>query len=248
MALDVRTLAATYYDGHHIELHSHPWGQLIYAAEGVMRVHANEQVWIVPPARAVWAPPRVAHEIWAQGNFKMRTLYLAPTLTDALASECRAVEVSPLLRELVLRIVELRMLDNTNAAHTNLIGVLVDELRTTQALPLSIRMPTDRRALAVARRLQRNPSDRAELAALASGSGASARTLQRLFQDETGLRFAEWRQRIRLLHAVTVLGTGASVTQAGEEAGYASTSAFIAAFRKHLGQTPMRYRGGSLDA
>src|SRR5262245_1126547 len=248
MGLDVRTLAATYFDGHHIEPHSHSWGQLIYAAEGVMRVHANEQVWIVPPARAVWAPPRVTHEIWAQGTFKMRTLYLEPGLTGALPSECRAVEVSAFLRELVLRIVALRMLDDTKPAHGNLIGVLVDELRSTPVLPLSIRMPTDRRALAVARRLQSNPSDRAELTSLASDSGASTRTLQRLFQDETGLRFAEWRQRIRLLHAVTVLGTGASVTQAGEEAGYASTSAFIAAFRKHLGQTPMRYRGGSLDA
>jgi len=247
MALDVRTAAATYFDGHHIEQHSHSWGQLIYAAEGVMRVHVAEHVWIVPPARAVWAPPRVEHEIFAQGTFKMRTLYVAPARARSLPEECRALEVSALLRELVLRIVDLNMLDSTNDVHERLIGVLLDELANAGTLPLSIRMPTDRRALAVAVRLQRTPADRAELAELANGSGASTRTLQRLFHEETGLRFTEWRQRIRLLHAVTVLGTGATVTRAGEAAGYASTSAFIAAFRKHLGRTPLQYRAqGSL--
>ena len=242
MALDVRTAAATYFDGHHIEPHSHSWGQLIYAAEGVMRVHAAGQVWVVPPARAVWAPPHVEHEIWALGTFKMRTLYVAPALSCALPEECRAIEVNALLRELVLRIVHLNMLDSANARHEHLIGVLLDELRNAETLPLSIRMPTDRRALAVALRLRNDPADRAELAVLANGSGASTRTLQRLFHEETGLRFTEWRQRIRLLHAVTALGAGASVSRAGEEAGYASTSAFIAAFRKHLGRTPLQYR------
>jgi AraC-like DNA-binding protein len=56
------------------------------------------------------------------------------------------------------------------------------------------------------------------------------------------LRFTQWRQRLRLLHAVSLLGTGASVTAVGLEAGYASTSAFVAAFRKQLGQTPAAHR------
>src|SRR4029453_15934940 len=79
----------------------------------------------------------------------------------------------------------------------------------------------------------------ADLNELAAAAGASVRTLQRVFLIETGLGFAQWRQRLRLLQAVTKLSTGASVTQAGNEAGYTSTSAFIAAFRKQLGQTPL---------
>ena len=56
------------------------------------------------------------------------------------------------------------------------------------------------------------------------------------------MRFAEWRQRLRLLQAVALLGDGASVTEAGAEAGFASTSAFIAAFRQQIGHTPARYK------
>jgi AraC-like DNA-binding protein len=242
VAFSVRTLAATYYDGHHIAPHAHPWGQLIYAAEGVMRVSAGAHMWVVPPARAVWAPPGVAHEIHAQGTFKMRTLYLEPAISNVLPGDCIALEVSPLLRELVLHIVQLQMLDGANVGHTHLIGVLLDRLRAAETLPLSIRMPTDRRALAVAVRLQRDPTDTADLAELAAAAGASVRTLQRVFLIETGLGFAQWRQRLRLLHAVAKLSMGATVTEAGQQAGYANTSAFIAAFRKQLGQTPMRYR------
>ena len=34
MAVAVRCLAATYYDGFHIKPHRHHWGQLIYAGAG----------------------------------------------------------------------------------------------------------------------------------------------------------------------------------------------------------------------
>jgi AraC-like DNA-binding protein len=242
MTLDVRTLAATYYGGYHIEPHTHPWGQLIYAESGVMRVEVGDKLWIVPPERAIWAPARMRHEIWAQGKFAMRTLYLAPRLTKPLSAECYAIEVVPLLREIILHIVGRGMLDGAKKPDRNLIGVLLELLRTTQRLPLSIRMPTDRRARAVAELLFRNPGEPIELRELAREIGASPRTLQRLFAAETGVRFGQWRQRLRLLHAVTLLGSGSSVTDAGLAAGYGTTSAFIAAFRKQLGSTPLRFR------
>jgi AraC-like DNA-binding protein len=244
VTLDVRTLAVTHYDGHHIEPHAHPWGQLIYAAEGVMRVKIGDRLWIVPPARAVWAPPRTTHEIFAHGAFAMRTLYLSPRLSALLHPECHGMDIGPLLREIILHVVGLGILDSARAEHRRLIGMLLDQLRATAYLPLSIRLPSDRRARLVAERLQHDPADPTELEQLAELCGASVRTLQRLFLSQTGLRFAEWRQRLRMLHAVALLGTGISVTSAGERAGYATTSAFVAAFRKQLGHTPLRYRRG----
>jgi len=244
MTLEVRTVAATYYDGHHIEPHAHPWGQVIYAAAGAMRVKIGDRLWIVPPARAVWAPPGVTHEIHAHGTFTMRTVYLSPRLSASLGDECHGLDVGPLLRELILHVVAAGMLDGAKADQRRLISVLIDQLRGTHALPLSLRLPADRRARLVAERLQQHPADPAELHDLAKRTGASARTLQRLFRSETGMRFGEWRLRLRMLHAVAHLGTGASVTAAGEQAGYATTSAFIAVFRKMLGATPARYRSG----
>lgn len=242
MAFLIRTLACTYYGGHHIEPHVHPWGQLIYAATGVMRVKAAGRLWLVPPARAVWAPAGLEHEIWARGDFAMRTLYISPRLAAVLPAECLGIDVPPLLRELIVHIVALGMLHEDDPDHEALAQVAVSLLRSPVPLPSSLPWPRDRRALAAAERLLADPSAPAELALVARASGASARTLQRLFLDETGLGFSEWRQRLKLLHAATLLGAGASVTEAGLEAGYASTSAFIAAFKKQLGRTPARMR------
>ena len=242
MPLVVRSLAATYYAGHHVESHAHPWGQLVYAVAGVMRVTVQDTFWIVPPARAVWAPPGVHHEIRAQGDYSMRTLYIAPEIADRLPTVGRVIEVTPLLRQLLLRIVEIGMLDNAQRPHDALAQVLLDELAQAQTLPISLVLPRDRRALVVAQRLQHEPSTRLGLTEIAAGSGASPRTIQRLFRDETGLRFAEWRRRLCLLHAMELLSEGTSVTIAGIEAGYASTSAFVAAFRREMGFTPAKCR------
>ena len=242
MALLIRTLACTYYGGHHIEPHAHPWGQLIYAAAGVMRIKAAGRLWLVPPARAVWAPAGLEHEIWARGDFAMRTLYVAPRLAAGLPGDCVGLDVPPLLRELIVHIVGLGLLSEGDPDHEALAQVAVGLLRSPQPLPSSLPWPRDARAVAAAERLLAEPGDPIELAALARASGASARTLQRLFLEETGFGFSDWRQRLRLLHAATLLGDGASVTEAGLEAGYASTSAFIAAFRKQLGRTPARMR------
>ncbi len=243
MAIVVRSLATTYYDGHHIESHAHPWGQLIYAAMGVMRVTLEGTFWIVAPARAVWAPSGTRHDIRAQGDYSMRTIYIAPDIADRLPMSGRAIEVTPLLRELLLRIVKIGMLDDSQQSHEGLIQVLLDELVQAQELPVSLVLPRDRRALAVVERLQKEPASRIGLVEIATGTGASPRTLQRLFRDETGLRFTQWRRRLRLLHALELLGEGASVTVAGIEAGYASTSAFVAAFRREMGTTPAKCHG-----
>ena len=242
MTLELRTAAATFPDGHRLEVRPDAWGQLIYAAEGVMRVKVGERLWIVPPARAIWAPPRATCEIFAHGALATRTLYLSPRLSTPLADEFRGMDVGPLLREIILHVVGVGTLDGSQASQRRVIGLLLDQLRATGRLPLSITLPSDRRARLVAERLQKNPADRAALDSLARVASASARTLQRLFHDETGLRFSEWRQRLRMLHAVARLGTGESVTTTAKRAGYATTSGFIAAFRKQLGSTPLRFR------
>jgi AraC-like DNA-binding protein len=238
MAIAIRCLAATYYGGFHIKPHRHHWGQLIYAGSGVMRVRAEGRLWIVPPARAVWVPAGAEHEIHGLGDFAMRTLYFPAGMVAGLPAECCAIEVTALLRELVLETVELCPIDEADAAAMRLAEVAIDRIAAAQALPLQLPFPADPRAVRVAERLREDPSCEHELAELARDAGASARTIQRLFLGQTGLRFAEWRQRLRLMHGASLLGTGSSVTEAGLEAGYASTSAFIAAFRKQFGTTP----------
>jgi AraC-like DNA-binding protein len=240
VAVAIRCLAATYYGGFHIKPHRHHWGQLIYAADGVMRVRSGGTMWIIPPARAVWVPAGAEHEIHGLGDFSMRTLYFPTGLVARLPGECCAIDVAPLLRELVLELVEQCPIDEADEPAMRLAQVAVDRLAEARTLPLQLPLPRDPRALRLAEAMREVPSSQAGLAELARAAGASPRTIQRLFLAETGLPFGQWRQRLRLLHGATALGAGKSVTEAALEAGYAGTSAFIAAFRKHFGVTPSK--------
>ncbi|HEY9216545.1 MAG TPA: helix-turn-helix domain-containing protein, partial [Phenylobacterium sp.] len=74
-------------------------------------------------------------------------------------------------------------------------------------------------------------------------AAASLRTLQRMFLRQTGLTLEAWRTRARLQHGVVQLASGASVTAAAFDSGYASPSAFIAAFKAAFGVTPAKYAG-----
>lgn len=238
----VRGLAVTYRDGHWLDEHTHPWAQLVYAATGVMQVSTPAAAWLVPPTRAIWVPGGTPHRIDMRGTVAMRTLYLAPAGDDPRLETCRAIEVQPLLRELILHIVKLGMLDTDRPEHARMEGLLVDLLAQGETAPLQLPLPRDPRAQGFARGILAEPGAEATLAELADGSGASLRTLQRLFLSETGLPLETWRNRARMQQAVAALANGASVTTTALDAGYQSPSAFIAAFKRTFGTTPARYR------
>ena len=238
------TLSRDYAPGHRITLHFHDRDQLVYASRGVMTVTTNDGAWVVPAHRAVWIPARTAHAITMSGNVAMRTLYLKPRIAESLSRECCVVNVPGLLKELILEACRHGSLGRGVAGQCHLIDVILDQLRTIKVAPLQLSLPEDPRALRVAEVLQGDPSDQRPLAQIARSSGASRRTIERLFVEETGTTFGKWRQQLRLMQAMRLLGGGAKVTHAALEAGYSTSSAFIAAFRKMLGSTPTRYFRG----
>ncbi|WP_430426317.1 helix-turn-helix transcriptional regulator [Phenylobacterium sp.] len=161
-----------------------------------------------------------------------------------LAPPTRAIWVAPLLKELILHVVQLGMLDVDDLGHARIEGLLLDLLADAQTVPFQLPLPTDPRARAFADRILADPGAEAALAALAKAAGASLRTLQRLFLAQTSLSLEAWRGRARMQQAVVSLSNGAPVTEAALDAGYQSASAFIAAFQKAFGVTPARWRSG----
>jgi len=88
-----------------------------------------------------------------------------------------------------------------------------------------------------------DPAQQAPLERLCKNCGASKRTIERIFIEETAMTFGKWRQQLRLWHAMRLLASGEKVTGAAIDAGYNSPSAFISMFKKQLGETPTRYFG-----
>lgn len=239
--LAVRSLAVRYPPRYRTGTHDHNWGQLVFAIEGVLLVHADVGRWVVPPARAVWLPASVPHELESVGSVGLRTLYLRPDLIADLPRNGFVMGVPPLLRELILRVVAKQMLDDRDPRAMRLAHVVVDQVDPLAAEPLSRPMPTDERARRVAQRLLDDPGTSLGLAELVDGCGASARTIERIFDRETGMTFRSWRQRVRVLRGMELLAGGSNVTEAAIDLGYESTSAFIAMFQREMGTTPGKY-------
>jgi AraC-like DNA-binding protein len=211
-----------------------------------MSVYTTQGAWVVPPHRAVWVPEGIEHRIEMSGCVLMQTLYLAVGLSDALPRVCCAVNISPLLRELILHTFTLQTLDARIPAQARLLAVLVDQLEVLSTIPLQLPMPRDRRAERIAASLRSNPNRPGLLKQLTKTAGASIRTIERLFRAETGMTFGKWRQQARLLEALRLLAAGQSVTAVARDVGYDSASAFIAMFRRTLGTTPNRYFASSV--
>ncbi len=208
-----------------------------------MTVRTKLGVWVVPPRRAVWIPADTPHSVSVSGQVSMRTLYVLPKLALRLPRRCFVMNVSPLLRELILHACTLPRLRVESPAERRLVDVIVDQLKAVESVPLQLPQPSDARAQRVAGTLVANPADERTLEALCAESGASKRTIQRVFLEQTSMTFGKWRQQLRLLHAMEVLAAGEKVTVAALESGFNSTSAFISMFRKHVGTTPAKFLG-----
>ena len=248
MPQPIHGFAADYPAGHVIPPHVHRRDQLLHAEAGVMAVRAEAGAWLVPAGLALWMPAGMVHEVHAATAIRMRTLYVQPDAAPWLPRDCRVVTVPPLLRELILRAAAVPPDYDPDGPDGRLMAVTLDQIRDLPEAPLHLPMPKDRRVLAVAEALLRDPGDARELAAWAREAGASPRTLARLFVAETGLTFGQWRQRRRLLAALTRLAAGEPVTSVALDLGYAGSSAFTAMFRRQLGAAPRRYlRGGRKD-
>jgi AraC-like DNA-binding protein len=226
---------------------SHPRGHLVYAARGVLSVHTQRGTSIVPANRVAWTPAGFTHHHRAHSDTDMRILFLPASLAKLVPGHPAVFMVSGLAREVLLTLTGPRNYDRAvpsydRAARARLRRVLVDELHEAHEQPLQLPEPDDDRLQAIAQMLYEQPADSASLAELGQRIGASARTLSRLFHNELGMTFYEWRTQLRIYHALVLLADGHDTTHVAHACGWANPSSFIAAFSNTIGTTPGRYR------
>lgn len=237
----ITTLTRDYPAGHVIAPHFHDRDQLVYASRGVMTVRSRDGTWVVPPHRAVWIPATISHTITMSGAVAMRTLYFKSQLAKELPRNCCVINVPTLLKELILYACTFRALRKNVRWQEHLIAVILHQLETVQTVPLQLPHLSDPRLVRIAEIFGRNPGDARTLAQLCRESGASKRSIERLFQQEIAMTFGKWRQQLRLMEGMRLLAEGAKVTHAALESGYSTPSSFISMFRKALGVTPTLY-------
>jgi AraC-like DNA-binding protein/quercetin dioxygenase-like cupin family protein len=243
-APQIAAFGTFFAEGHDTGEHHHDRAQFVHAERGLLQVWTREGQWSVPPGMAVWVPGGVPHRVQAMTDADFVSLYIREPFEGEpripIPAHCGVVAVSPFLKQLIVRLRTVS--EDGDAERSARIGaVIADELGDLVSANLHLPVPADRRAARVARALIEDPADPRELADWARIAGASGRTLTRIFLRETGLSFAEWRQRCRLMAALEMLSAGRSVTAVAFDTGYRSSSAFAAAFSRAFGSPPREF-------
>ncbi|BBB25774.1 AraC family transcriptional regulator [Amphritea japonica] len=223
------------------DFHIHPRGQLAYASTGVIKVFTDAGSWVVPPSQAVWIPAGIHHSVSPEISSEIRHLFIDPAYLHRFPTECSVVEVSSLLRELILKVADFGEDYADNSPASRVCHVILDELQALKPSLLHLPGASDRRLRRIMQGMIKQPETGTGLAHWSALVGASERTVSRLFIKETGMSFQQWRKQLLLHEAVNRLGKGDSVINVALDLGYHSPSAFVSMFKKALGKPPGQY-------
>jgi len=235
-----RTVAWQLAGGHEIGRHRHDDHQLVYVSSGVLVVQTAAGSWVAACHRAVWLPAGTWHQHRFYGASRFHTVGF-PTQRPPLPDDApTVVAVSPLLRELLIACADV---DLAPPEVRRIRAVMRDQLARSPQQPITLPTPRDPRLVDACALATDHLDESLPLGGIAAQVGAGERTLSRLFRRELGMTYPQWRTNLRLHSAAILLSGGESVTAVAQLCGWKTTSSFIEAFRRAMGQTPGAYKG-----
>jgi AraC-like DNA-binding protein len=220
----------------------HDRDELIWTTAGVMRVAAAGAMWTLPAHRGIWIPRTVDHSIEASAGTLLHATYFSRSVDARLPREVVAVDLLPIIREMLLHNAEQEM---DEEVRIRLQELVISLLKPASASYVDLRMPESPWLLHIAERVLANLDDARTTADWAGGMGVPVRVLTRAFTEETGYSLTQWRIRARVRASLVLLGSGTPVSATARRLGYSSVSTFIDNFRAIIGDTPAAYFASS---
>ncbi|WP_433303409.1 helix-turn-helix domain-containing protein [Actinoplanes sp. CA-030573] len=219
---------------------------LLCASAGVLRLEAQGQTWLLPPARAalieagrpirvsIPQPVTTASVLFGTGFVPAPpaplTVFDLNRLAGALLTECGGWGPSE---------EPLSPYAETLFAALAAVCWRLAEQPSPVVVPAG-RSPELRKAL---RLTEQRLGGQARFSDIAGEVGLAPRSLARRFADETGMTWRAVLRRMRILAAVEKLADeDLPITAIAFSVGYGSLSAFNAAFLELTGRTPTEYR------
>lgn len=219
------------------EPHSHPLHELVWVRDGTMTVSTQQRVYTVPVGHGLWVPAGTVHSGRTTGGAVLFNALVQPERAPGVPDEVVAVLLTPLLTALLHH---LQDADLPGEARSRAEAVLFDVLVPASGR-LELLLPEAACLAPVVDALLAEPTDSRSLAEWAQTVGVSERTITRHFVAQTGLSFLQWRQVLRVHHALGLLSQGMAVRTVSERLGYTQPSTFIASFKRVMGTTPGAY-------
>lgn len=238
----LRAFVERYPDGGRVPSHSHEQDQLALIAQSAAIIETSAVYVVHPLLKALWVPAGVEHAVYSPRPFSLHSLYF-PANSVRAADEPQVLGLDNLARELVLFLCAAPRASQRDARHGHALALLSQLLAAATPESFSLPKPRSERAKKLAEHFANRPGDSRALEVVAAEvGGASLRTFERLFAEETGLSLAAWRRQSRMLASLSLLAEGKSIGEAARAVGYDSAPAFSTAFKQCFGVPPSDYQ------
>ncbi len=222
--------------------HWHCRSQFLYAASGVMAVSTPHGAWVAPSERAVWIPGGMPHAVRMVGTVQTRSVLIEADACPNRGKTCEVVEVSPLLRQLLVAAADLPIEYDEDGRDGLVMKLLVREVDSAPLIPISVPFPQHRALAQRCHAFLAQPNVGSTIDEWATALAMNRRNFTRIFRLETSMSFAEWRQQACLSVALPKLAAGESVTNVALDLGHECTGNFSTMFKRVLGVSPSHYR------
>lgn len=229
-----------------IPTHNHEKAQLTYTKGGIVHIHTPGHTYYIPPRHFMWIPAGVYHSISTNTETSiMRNLYF-PVEENEFPFYSR--EGIYMMDDLLLNLIlftekwrgDIHKNDKNYAIALAIKSILPDICDTS--IPLSLPFPENDRLKKIITYMSEHTAEQISYKKLAAKFGFSERSLNRLFQKETGMSFIKYFTIMKMLRAIELLLTGKyTITEVAFEVGYNSAPTFSNTFYKLLGQRPSDY-------
>lgn len=247
----LRCVAYSYAANTTVKTHQHSWAQIIFCTQGAVRVYIDNNIYILPPWKAVWIPSYIYHSADILELSNLHSVYIKTEDTEHSAwscnslidgfPKCKVFQVSILLNELIKLLASEGI--ETSLKYEAIVSLIIFEVQNVPEVKMGISFPTnpDKRVLKVCEFFLENPRIDINLIDLIDLIGASPSTINRLFNKEIGCSFSKWRHQVLLAQAILLAEKNYSITQIAEELGYGSLSAFSYMISQTVGTAPSKF-------
>jgi len=220
---------------------------LIYSPNGLLVVHSDEGHWVVPPTTVLRLMPDVEYTIRKADQVTVRTVSLPAYAAGHLGQKNILYRLTPLLRELLESIGTTAFAFGQGEHSESKMQFLAELLDEAGAWEDETRhrcksKPNDPRVAYICDYTYNNLDASKTLQESATELKNDPRTLHRLFVQEFGMPFIQWRQQTRLMAALEWLAEGRQIMDVALDLGYQTQSAFAAMFRRNMGITPSEWQ------
>ncbi|KJE19865.1 DNA-binding domain-containing protein, AraC-type [Frankia torreyi] len=219
---------------------------LLCASAGALRLEVQGQVWVLPPARAALIEAERLIRVSIPRPVTTASVLFDTAFTPPPPAPLTVFDLSPLARALLTECAAWGESDEPLAAYAETLFAALAAVTwrlAEQPSPVVVpagRSPELRRALQLT---EQRLGGELRFEDLAGEVGLTPRSLARRFEAEAGMTWRAVLRRLRVLRAIEELAADDTpVTTIAFTTGYASLSAFNAAFRDLTGRTPTEYR------